>query len=125
MSDIDKLIEDTLNAEDRELLDRYGGERGFFAEAMAAFRGRRGRVFSLAYSANIILFFGGTYLAWRFFQAEEVIIALRYGLGALLLFVMAAVMKIGMGVMIESNRVVREIKRLELQVARDRARRAE
>jgi uncharacterized membrane protein YciS (DUF1049 family) len=121
MSDIDKLIEDTLNAEDRELLDRYGGERGFFTEAMGAFRGRRGWVFSVATCANVVLFFGGAYLAWRFFQVEDLIVALRYGMGALLLFIMAAVMKIGMGVMIEGNRVVREIKRLELQVARERA----
>jgi Family of unknown function (DUF6768) len=118
MSDIDKLIDETLSAEDRDLLNRYGGELGFFAEAMSAFRGPRAWVFWLVNTVQALLFFLGLYLAWRFFQSQDVIIALRFGLSALLSFLMGAVLKMGMGMMIESNRVIREVKRLELQVAR-------
>ena len=115
--EIDKLIEETLSAEDRELLDQYGAERGFFAEALSSFRGQSAWVIWLIYITQIVFFGIGVYLAWHFFEAQDVIIALRYGLSALLMFLMGAIMKGGMGMRIESNRVIHEVKRLELQVA--------
>ena len=115
--DIDKLIEETLNDEERELLDRYGAEQGFFADAFDAFRGPTAWVIWIVYLAQIILFFCGVYLAWRFFDSADAVTALRFGLSALLLFIMGAILKAGVGARIESNRIIREIKRLELRLA--------
>ena len=116
-NDIDKLIEETLSAEDRELLDRYGAQQGFFAQAISAFRGPTSWLIWVIYIAQIVFFLIGTYLAWRFFEVRDVTIALRYGLSALLMFLMGAIMKIGMGIRMETDRAIREVKRLELQVA--------
>lgn len=120
--DIDKLIEETLSDEDKEILDHYGGERGFVAEALSAFtHGPSPWVIWFVYIAQAVFFVIGVYLAWQFFQTADVLIALRYGLSALLFMIMAAIFKSGMGIRIETNRTIREIKRVELQVAMLRA----
>ena len=125
MSDLDKLIEEALGTEDAELLTRYGGERGFFAEALSAFQGPTAWVIWLIYIVQIVMFGIGVYFTWHLFQTADLMIGLRYGLGALLMFLMGAILKTGMGMRIETNRIIREVKRLELQVARERTRRPE
>lgn len=120
--DIDKVIAEALSAEDRALLERYGEDRGFFAQLTAAFRGPMAGVVWLVYIAQAIMFFVGVYLAWHFFRETDVLVALRFGLSAVVMFTMAVVMKTAMGTVGESNRVIREVKRLELQVAMLKAR---
>jgi uncharacterized membrane protein YciS (DUF1049 family) len=68
------------------------------------------------------LFFAAVYCGWRFFGAGEALEAVRWGAGAMLLMVMVGFMKLWFWLRMESNRVLREIKRLELQIARADAR---
>lgn len=66
-----------------------------------------------------MLFFGGAWCAWQFFQVDETIPALRWGLSAVVLLIGGTVLKLStLWPSLHANRVLRELKRLELQIAR-------
>lgn len=72
--------------------------------------------------ATFALFIAAVYCGWRFFIAAEAIDVARWGAGAMLLMAMVGFLKLWFWLRMESNRVLREIKRLELQIARANAR---
>ena len=119
--DIDKLISEALEEDERELLEKIGNEPGYFAQAFSIFRGPRAWVIWLMYIFNIISFIGFVYAAWHFFGTDDPILALRWGLSALVLFKFASFAKGAMGIHGETNRILREVRRLELQVLKLRA----
>jgi len=120
MDKIDEMIGRALSQEDQALLARYG-ERGYVAQAFGLFRGPMGAVMGLVYATVLASFAGAVYAFWRMIQSAEPIGAVQWGVGALLLFQMTALAKTYMGSHMEANRMMREIKRLELQVAMLRA----
>jgi hypothetical protein len=64
-----------------------------------------------------VLFIAGVIAAWNFFQANEVVAQLRWGLPAAVLLILATMLKVALLPRMESNRLMRELKRIELQVA--------
>jgi hypothetical protein len=58
------------------------------------------------------------YCGWRFLGASEAIAVARWGAGALLLMASVGNLKLWFWRRMESNRVRREIERLELQIVR-------
>jgi hypothetical protein len=61
-----------------------------------------------------LTFVAGAWATWQFFVAEEVLTALRWGLPAATLLLMSLTMKMALWPTIQANRVIRELKRLEL-----------
>lgn len=120
MKDIDRMIDEALDAEERDLLRGIGEEPGFYAQFFGLFGGRTGWVNLVLLAVQSIGFFAGAWMAWKFFVAEDVLTALRWGLPAVTVLLMSLVMKLAMWPEIHINRLMREIKRLELQVARSR-----
>ena len=119
MSDLDKMIETTLNDEDRAFLARLEREPGYFRQVGGLLSGQLGWINFLLMIVQAVLFFAGVWCAWEFFQTTEVIMALRWGLSATVLMIGGTVLKIGtLWPTLQANRVLREIKRLELQLAR-------
>jgi hypothetical protein len=117
MPDLDHMIDEALDAEERELLRSIGEEPGFFSQATGMFSGRTGWVSALMMVVQGILFLGGAWAAWRFFEAVEPVAQLRWGLPAAVLLIVATVMKMALLPRMEANRVMRELKRIELQLA--------
>ncbi len=117
MNDIDRKIEEALDKEDRALLDNFG-EQGLFGQLFGVYAGKLGGIALFATLITFVLFFAAVYCGWRFFGAVEAIDAARWGAGALMLMVMVGFLKIWFWMRMESNRVLREIKRVELQLAR-------
>lgn len=115
--DIDKLIEEALSAEDQALLERLGPNAGFFGQMAGAFRGSGGGIMLFLFIFQGLMALLGIYLAVCFFKETHVLMALHYGFTALALLVLGAIMKMAVGMRAETNRAIREIKRLELQVA--------
>ena len=56
-------------------------------------------------------------LAWRFVQAEDLGEMLRWGAASALAFAGVALVKVWFWLELQKNAVVREVKRLEVQVA--------
>ncbi len=121
MDDLDRKIEEALSVEDRAILEKFG-EQGVFGLWFGVYSGAMGRLAAFATVVTFALFLGAVYCGWRFFGAAEAIDAARWGVGAVVLMVMVGFLKLWFWLRMESNRVLREVKRLELQIARANAR---
>jgi len=117
MRDLDLMIDEALNAEERELLHRIGEEPGFFAQVFGVFRGPTGWVNVLLMVTQGVMFIAGAWAAWRFFEAGDPVAQLRWGLPAAVLLILAAIVKMALLPRIETNHIIRELKRIELQIA--------
>lgn len=116
MDKTDDLIERALSAEDRALLAHHG-EPGYILQALGLFRGPQGWVGVLAYLTALAAFAGFAYAFWQLWNTDDLLVAVKWGVVALLLFQYSAMMKTFMGTRVEANRMLRELKRVELQVA--------
>lgn len=120
MNKLDEMIGRALTEEDRELLARHG-EPGYVAQAFGMFRGPMAWALWVAYAAGAVAFVMGAYAFWQMVTTTDVVAAVKWGMGALLLFQMTTLTKSFMGSHMQANRMLRELKRLELQVALLRA----
>ena len=118
MRDLDKMIEDALGEEEAELLRRIGGEPGLVERAMDMFGAGPQWMVRFLLFAQTVLFFAGAWAAWNFFAADDPATQLRWGLPAAVLVLVSLVIKMGVGPVLYHNRVMRELKRIELQIAR-------
>lgn len=119
MSELDKMIETTLKEEDRAFLAQLEREPGYFGQVGGLLAGPLAWINVLLMIVQAVMFFAGAWCAWEFFQTADPVMALRWGLSASTLMILAALLKIGtLWPTMQANRVLREIKRLELQLAR-------
>ncbi len=117
MPKLDDAIRATLAAEDRELLAQFEKEPNLFEEAIQAMTGRMVWI-NLVVSAVMLIFFAAAvYCGWKFFTVADLREAIAWGAGATFGVVTVGILKIWFWMEMQSNRVIREIKRLELQVA--------
>ena len=121
MSDLDRMILEALDDEEREVLRAIGDEPGFFAQAFGVFGGRTGWVNVILILVQGIAFVAGVWAAWNFFLAGDPVTQLRWGLPAAVLLIMATMLKMALLPRMETNHIIRELKRLELQIARRKA----
>ena len=116
MSKIDELISGALTEEDRALLARHG-EPGYFSQAFGIFRGPMAKVMWLVNVAAGVAFVAGAYAVWQSWGASDALVAVKWGVVSLLLLQITVLCKTFMGNHLEANRMLRELKRVELQVA--------
>lgn len=117
MDDLDRKIEEALSVEDRAILGQFE-EQGLFGQLFGIYSGKLAFITVFATVLTFALFLGAVYCGWNFFKAEMAIDAARWGAGAVMLMVMVGFLKIWFWMRMESNRILREVKRLELQMAR-------
>ena len=115
------MIDEALDEEEREVLRRIGEEPGFFAQALGVFGGRTGWVNVVLMIVQSVAFIAGVWTAWHFFNALDPVTQLRWGLPSAVLLIMAAILKMALLPRMETNLVIRELKRIELQIARGKA----
>jgi hypothetical protein len=118
MRDIDTLIDEAIGAEERKLLDQIGKEPGHFGQIADMFTtGPSAWVNVALMIAQSVLFIAGVWAAWQFFQATELLPALQWGLPAAVAILSSLIIKLSMWPSMHTNRIMRELKRIELQVA--------
>ena len=115
MSDIDRMIEEALQGEEQALFRETAREPGFFAQAFGLLGGPNGWVNVLMVVMQAALFVSGVWAGWRFFEAETAVSALHWGLPATVLVLASLIIKLGMMPEIQANRLMRELKRQQLQ----------
>jgi len=119
MSDeIDRLIDEALDNEERELLRQIGEEPGYFRQIWGLFDGKLAWVSWTIMFWQTVMFIAAIYGAVQFFRADEVLEAIRWGLPSGILLIMAGMLKLTLWPSLQTNRVLRELKRVELQIAR-------
>lgn len=121
MSDIDRLINETLDHEDAELRRALGEDPGFIASAFGMMRGPGAWPRQIMFAAQSVMFFVSVWFAWEFFQADTVLDALRWGLPGAVLMLAALVVKTSMAAFLTEHRLLMEIRRLELRIERMRS----
>ncbi len=117
MRNPDEMIDAALKAEERELLHSIGEEPGYVAQLIGIFGGRTGWVNVTLLIVQALAFVAGVWGAWHFFNATDALSALQWGLPAASLIIMSLVMKLAMWPTVHMNRLMREMKRIELQIA--------
>ena len=123
MSDIDRKIREALDAETADLWDQYG-EQGLFAQLGGLFKGKLGWFTVVTFFIGTIVTFAGLYAAWQFIKTDDVDAMIKWGALAWALFQTQMMLKLWSWMRMETNRNIREVKRLELQLARLLARNA-
>ncbi|MFU8831025.1 MAG: DUF6768 family protein [Wenzhouxiangella sp.] len=116
MNKIDQLINQTLSEEDERLLQDFSNEPGYFTQAFALFTGRLGWVMWLVGIIQLIFFIAAVYALFQLFSVEALLPALRWGVMAVVLVQLSVFLRGFMGMHFEANRVLREVKLLELRL---------
>jgi hypothetical protein len=117
MRDIDRMIDEAIYEEEGELLRQIGEEPGFFSQAFGIRRAdRMGE--RLLMVVQTVLFVAGVWAAWMFFLAADPVTQLSWGLPAAVLLIMALMLKMMVWPAFQTNRLLREMKLIQLQLAR-------
>lgn len=117
MNDLDRAIRQSLSAEDAKLLDRLGANEALHRQVIGTFEGQLRWLNALGSIVGVVLFGVACVLAWQFLQAQEVGEMLRWGAASALAFAGVTLVKVWFWLELQKNTVVREVKRLEVQVA--------
>lgn len=118
MRDLDDLIEEALEDEERELLRSIGEKPGFVERALGLFGAGVKWMVAFMMIGQTLLFIAGVWAAWNFFGASEPVAQLRWGLPAAVLLLASLSVKLAVAPPIHANRILCELKRIELQLAR-------
>lgn len=119
MPNPDQMIDQMLAAEERDLLRRIGDDPGHVQQALSLFAGRAGWVSGLLLVVQAAMFIAGLWTGWRFFQAEDALTALHWGLPSAVLLVMSLMLKLALWPVMQTNRLLVALKRLELLVVQN------
>ncbi|MCP3733193.1 hypothetical protein M9978_22575 [Sphingomonas sp. MG17] len=117
MRNVDELMDQALDAEERELLSSIGDEPGFVERAMGLFGAGTGWMVAFMMAGQTLLFLTGVWAAWGFFEADHPVTQLRWGLPAAVLLLASLAVKLAVAAPIHTNQIMRELKRIELQIA--------
>jgi hypothetical protein len=112
MNDLDQKIQAALRREAAG--DPLTGEPNLAEEALLAFRGRHRWFSAVVAVVNLAAFAGLIFAALRFYEAPEVAAQLRWGALGLVLFLIMTMLKLWFWLEMHTNRVLREVKRVEL-----------
>ncbi len=120
MNDFNQAFDRQLDAEERELLRRIGDDRGHVEQALSLFAGRAGWVSTVLLMAQAVLFAAGLWTGWNFLQAGDALTAIHWGLPSAVLLLMSLMLKLALWPVMQANRVILAIKRLELLIVQGR-----
>jgi hypothetical protein len=116
MSKFDDLIGQALTDEDRALLASHA-ELSYLTQAFGLFRGPLAWVIWLVYVVAGVAFVAALYALWQMLGATDAMLAVKWGVGVLALLQIVTLCKTFMGNHMEANRLLRELKRIELQLS--------
>ncbi len=115
MEEIDNLIRDTLNQEEAKFYDALD-EQNIFEMIFGLFKGKNAWI-NILMNIVVVVFFGCfLYCGSQFFNSETTEGLIRWGLGSLTFLICISMLKIFSWMQMDKHAILREMKRLELQV---------
>jgi hypothetical protein len=118
MTDLNDRIREALRADDEEALASLAEEPDLFEQVLQTFRGRGRALVFLSITFGVVLMALSVLCIVQFFRAQDVQPMLAWAVGFLVCFGGILGMKVWYWMELQKNTITREIKRLELQVAR-------
>lgn len=117
MTTIDEAIRRALSPADVRDYEALSRELSPIGEAIGMFRSaRRGYIWAVALAGAAFVATGG-YAVWRVLNATDIREMLGWSLLAIFVMLSLALVKLWFWLEMQRNAVVREVKRLELQIA--------
>ncbi|MFN4099362.1 MAG: DUF6768 family protein [Pararhodobacter sp.] len=111
MDNLDRMIAKALAEDDTAPVDP-----GYFALALSAFGGRAGWVNWVLLAVQSVMFLAAIWAGWHFFTATEPVPAIKWGISAATLAILATQLKMALMPVLQANRVLLAIRRLELRL---------
>ncbi len=117
-SNLDKAIYQSLSQEDQDFISRLNEEPRYTEQALGIYKGSLGFISWFATVVNIVLIIGAIFALIRFFRiSPDIAGMLKWGGLTAICIGGIWVSKIWFGLHLHTNRVLRELKKLELQIA--------
>jgi hypothetical protein len=117
MSKLDQAIRQSLSAEDAAFLAKFEDQSPFH-EALGTFSGKWGLMNIFAAVITFGMFAAAVYCAWNAFNADPARETVLWSAGGIVAMLAVAMLKMYFWMEMNKNVTLREVKRLELQVAR-------
>ncbi|MDB9961457.1 hypothetical protein OAD62_05105 [Oceanihabitans sp.] len=116
MEDIDQLIKDTLSQDEAKFYDALE-EQNIFQMVMGIFKGKN-KWIMLMMNVMTFIFFGlFIYCIVQFIEVETTKELLKWGFGSIMFVLGVSMLKVFAWMQMDKNALLREMKRLELQIA--------
>ncbi|WP_127105872.1 DUF6768 family protein [Pararhodobacter zhoushanensis] len=115
MDNLDRMIAEALADDDTAPVDP-----GYFALAFSIFGGRTGWTTWVVMVVQVVMFVAAVWAGWHFYTATEAVAALKWGLSAATLAIVATQLKMALMPVMQANRVLLALRRLELRLAQGR-----
>lgn len=117
MESIDERIQKALSSEDQAFLARMDANGSFYRDIADTFRGHMRWLNALAWVFAFALFAVAIACGWQFVTQTDLRSMQLWGVGTILAFLGLGLIKLWFWTELQKVSIVREIKRLELQVA--------
>lgn len=115
MEEIDKLIKDTLSQEEAKFYDALD-EQSIFEMLFGLFKGKNAWI-NILLNIMILVFFGLLiYSGVQFFNSESTEGLIKWGFGSLAFLLSISMLKLYAWMQMDKYAILREMKRLELQI---------
>jgi len=116
MEKIDSLIKETLNSEEAKFYDELE-EQNLLGKIGQANRGKMGWLVNIMTFLSFAIFGVFVYCAIQFFDVNETFGQIKWATAGIICLLMLCMMKLYIWMQMDKNDILRELKRIELQIA--------
>lgn len=116
IEDIDKLIKETLTEEEAKFYDDLD-EQNALQMVGGLFKGKNKWLLVMMNIMTLVFFVLFIYCLVQFFNTEAIKDLLKWGLGSIVFLLGVSMLKVFAWMQMDKNAILREMKRLELQVS--------
>ena len=116
MENIDQLIKETLNEEEAKFYDDLE-EQNVIGMVSGLFKGKNKWIMYMMNFMTLVFFGLFIYCLVQFFKVETNKELLKWGFGSLLFMLGVSMLKVFAWMQMDKNALLREMKRLELQIS--------
>jgi hypothetical protein len=116
LEDIDTLIKETLTEEEAKFYDELD-EQGLIGSIASIFQGKLGWLAAIMNIINLGVFGFMIYCFVQFFNMTETNELIKWGLGIVVCITFMSMIKLYAWMQMDKRAILREMKRLELQVS--------
>lgn len=118
MSELDDKIREALSGQDAELFDEYSDEPSMVSMVFEVFRGRHRWLVLWMWLVSVAMLIFGIVAVVQFFKVETTREMIAWAIGFLTCLSAVSMLKVWFWMEMQKNSITREVKRLELQIAR-------
>lgn len=116
MEDIDKIIKDTLTKEEAKFYDELE-EQNLFRQLGGLFKTKTSWLIVVMNIVNLVVFALSIYCLVQFFDTDVTNELIKWGVSFFICWSVISMIKLFVWLQMDKNALLRELKRLELQIA--------